>query len=481
MTLPFILKSNLRLMIGANMKVNEIETLLGLSRANIRFYEKEGLLSPTRNENGYREYTDEDIAVLKRIIIFRKLGLSLPQIKDILDGNLELSVALEENITELSQKIEELNGALEISQTLKNDGATNDNFDEEHYWNLIQSKENAGEKFADVLKDYIEIEKRSLLNMWGSVFFTDFDGMPEKYGWKKVLLIMLGLCVVRGFGRMIFWDGTFWEGFSYPFFLFGTISLITLPMFFLHKKYKNMPPEEEKTCKHPMLISALKWIGGLTYFISYLFFIPIIAEDILTVFNDNINYYASYKFNFIYFFIGLFDLALWVFLYSKYGLFPDRVTGEAGIKSNIPRKEKRKIAFLSVILLVISLIPSFGFYDCFTEDKLIISRIVYTKEYTWEDIDYYTLSEAFGTLTFTVVMKDGRKTDCIGGEAMMWTSNLPEDKYPASEYDFVRYLTRTYTDMGIELRVNDWDKLYKQLDYESWIDLAKDIRKIAGK
>ena len=461
------------------MKINEIETLLGQSRANIRFYEKEGLISPTRNENGYREYTEEDIAILKKIIIFRKLGLSIPDIKEIFNGTLDLTVAMEQNIQSLTEQIEALNGALEVSKTLKNNATTNDTFDEKLYWNLIQNKETAGEKFADVLKDYIEIEKRSLLTMWCSVFFTNFDGQPKKYGWKKVLLIMLGLCVLRGFGRMIFWKGTFWEGFSYPFFIFGMISLIILPIFFLHKKYENYPPEETPPPKHPKLVTGFKWTGGLTYFIAYLFFIPSIAEDFLTVFNDNISYYASYKFNFIYFFIGLFDLALWVFLYSKYGIFPNRVTGEAGMKSNIPRKEKYKITVLSILLLLISLIPSFGFYDCFTEDKLIISRLVYTKEYTWEDINYYTLSEASGTLTFTVVMKDGTKSDCIGGQAMMWTSNLPEDKYPDSDYDFVRYLAHTYTNMGIELRVDDWAKLYKDLDYDSWIDLAKDIREIA--
>ena len=463
------------------MKVNEIESLLGLSRANIRFYEKEGLLSPTRNENGYREYTEEDIAVLKKIIILRKLGLSLPNIKSIFHGNLDLSVALEQNIQSLTEQIEALNGALELSKALKNSAATNDTFDEELYWNLIQTKETAGEKFADVLKDYIEIEKRSLLTMWGNVFFIDFEGKPKEYGWKKVLLIMLGLCVVRGFGGIFFWEKSFWEGFSYPFVIFGMISLITLPIFFLNKKYQDMPPEEPKPCKHPKLVATIKWIGGLTYFVAYLFFIPSIAEDLLTVFNDNISYYASYKFNFIYFIIGLFDLALWVYLYSKYGLFPNRVTGEVGIKSNIPRKAKYKITLLSVLLLLISLIPSFAFYDCFTENKLIISRLIYTKEYTWEDIDYYTLSEASGTLTFTVVMKDGTKSDCIGGQAMMWTSNLPKDKYPEQDYDFVRYLSRTYADMGIELRVDNWDKLYKDLDYDSWIELAKDIREITEK
>lgn len=96
------------------MKINEIETLLGQSRANIRFYEKEGLISPTRNENGYREYTEEDIAILKKIIIFRKLGLSIPDIKEIFNGTLDLTVAMEQNI----QNLLLVSNGLEDSHTL---------------------------------------------------------------------------------------------------------------------------------------------------------------------------------------------------------------------------------------------------------------------------------------------------------------------------------------------------------------------------
>lgn len=461
------------------MKINEIENLLGLNRANIRFYEKEGLLNPSRSENGYREYSNEDIATLKKIIILRKLGLSLTNIKDILAGNLDLSIAMEENIQSLTEQIEILNGALEISKVLKNDASANGHFDEDLYWNLIQSKENSGDKFADILKDYIEIEKRSLLTMFKYVFLIDLNGKAEKFGWKKLLLYILILCVLRGLGRKFLWHDSFWEGFSYPFFLFGTISLIIMPIFLLNKKYQDTPPEEMPPSKHPKLIGALKWVGGIAYFISYIFFIPSIAEDFFTSFNDNISFYVAYKFSFIYLITGISVLVFWIFLYSKNGIFPDPITGEAGIKSNIPRKEKRKITLISIILLFISLIPSFGFYDCFTEDNLILGRIVYTKEYTWEEIDYYTLGEDSGTLTFTVVMNDGTKYDCIGGQSMIWTSNLPEDKYPDQDYDFIRYLAKTYTDMGIELRVDDWNKLYKDLDYDSWIDLAKDIREIA--
>ena len=41
------------------MNIAEAERRTGLTRANIRFYEKEGLLKPTRGENGYRDYTED--------------------------------------------------------------------------------------------------------------------------------------------------------------------------------------------------------------------------------------------------------------------------------------------------------------------------------------------------------------------------------------------------------------------------------------
>lgn len=68
------------------MKIQELENELNISRANIRFYEKEGLLNPKRKENGYRNYSDDDIAILKKIIIYRKLGISVADIKKFLTG-----------------------------------------------------------------------------------------------------------------------------------------------------------------------------------------------------------------------------------------------------------------------------------------------------------------------------------------------------------------------------------------------------------
>ena len=46
------------------MTVKEVEQLTGMTRANIRYYEMEGLMLPKRNANGHREYSESDVEEL---------------------------------------------------------------------------------------------------------------------------------------------------------------------------------------------------------------------------------------------------------------------------------------------------------------------------------------------------------------------------------------------------------------------------------
>ena len=63
------------------MKINEVETRVGITKKNIRFYEEKGLLNPERNsENGYREYSDEDVAMLQKIKLLRQLSIPIEEI-----------------------------------------------------------------------------------------------------------------------------------------------------------------------------------------------------------------------------------------------------------------------------------------------------------------------------------------------------------------------------------------------------------------
>ena len=63
------------------MKINEVEQLVGVTKRNIRFYEKEGLLSPGRTDNGYRDYGEADVEALRKIKLLRKLDVPLEEIR----------------------------------------------------------------------------------------------------------------------------------------------------------------------------------------------------------------------------------------------------------------------------------------------------------------------------------------------------------------------------------------------------------------
>ena len=57
-----------------------------VSAKAVRLWESKGLLPPTqRTEAGYRLFSDDDVAVLRFIRAAKALGLTLAEIKDVLD------------------------------------------------------------------------------------------------------------------------------------------------------------------------------------------------------------------------------------------------------------------------------------------------------------------------------------------------------------------------------------------------------------
>lgn len=59
---------------------SEIQKETGLTRKAIEYYEDKGLIHPQKSDNGYRDYSTKDLEVLKKISIFRKLGMSISDI-----------------------------------------------------------------------------------------------------------------------------------------------------------------------------------------------------------------------------------------------------------------------------------------------------------------------------------------------------------------------------------------------------------------
>ena len=69
------------------MKRSEVEKITGLRRKAILYYEEKKLISPAFEENNYRNYSEEDLNRLIKISLYRRLGLSISEIKKILDSN----------------------------------------------------------------------------------------------------------------------------------------------------------------------------------------------------------------------------------------------------------------------------------------------------------------------------------------------------------------------------------------------------------
>ena len=69
------------------MLLNEIIKEVGMTKRAIKYYEEKGLLSVKKDNNGYRNYTKEDVEILKKISVYRKLGIGIDDIKKLLETN----------------------------------------------------------------------------------------------------------------------------------------------------------------------------------------------------------------------------------------------------------------------------------------------------------------------------------------------------------------------------------------------------------
>lgn len=226
------------------MTIKEVEEQLGLSRATIRFYEKEKLITPKRNGNTYREYSEEDIVAIKKIVILRKLGFSVAEIKDFLEDHVPLQELLEKNILDLQEKINELSGAIKICRKMQSRQEHVGSFNVNYYWEEILAQEQAGNKFLEIINDGIDCEKQ--------IFFRYFELLDEDgnmhFDKKEIIQKVIKAFWVAGTISFVF-GGLFWgelgithflRGLSYPIIGLSVLSLFGLPWYFVKRKYPQI-------------------------------------------------------------------------------------------------------------------------------------------------------------------------------------------------------------------------------------------------
>ncbi len=141
------------------MTIRQVEEQTGLSRANIRFYESEGLLHPARLDNGYRDYAEEDVQILLRVKLLRTLRLPIEEVRALQTGEKELRSVLQAHGEALSQEADRLVLAQRVCQAMREDGAQYGTLEAQRYLDALEQGEAetpSVEKEASVLAQDVE-------------------------------------------------------------------------------------------------------------------------------------------------------------------------------------------------------------------------------------------------------------------------------------------------------------------------------------
>ena len=181
------------------MRINEVEQLVGITKKNIRFYENQGLLHPDRNmANGYREYSDQDVDLLMKIKLLRKLAIPIEEIRNILESRLTLEDCLNRHQIYLNHERKNLERIQEVCEMMAREFVSFEEMATNLYLNQLDELERGGNRFMNVVKVDVSKKKRgaaiaaavmiTLIILWDALFFVlnILDPMPT-----LILLLMI--------------------------------------------------------------------------------------------------------------------------------------------------------------------------------------------------------------------------------------------------------------------------------------------------
>lgn len=176
------------------MTIRDMENTTGLTRANIRFYEAQGLISPERKENNYREYSEQDRDVLLRIRLLRTLGMTIEQIRALQNGAENLIAALDQQIELLSRQQEQLGHAQRVCRQMREDDVRYETLDARRY---LDSLEHPPKQAAAVIDR--DVEPR-IFAPWQRYWARALDGLVCSYILTAIVTWMAG-------GVILEWGG----------------------------------------------------------------------------------------------------------------------------------------------------------------------------------------------------------------------------------------------------------------------------------
>lgn len=134
------------------MKINEAEQAIGITKKNIRFYEQEGLLTPSRAANGYRDYSEADVDTLLRIKLLRKLDIPLEEIRRLQSGILTLDDCLQRHLIALGRKRKNLESVEGFCRKILSETDTLQTLPVNQLLAQMEEMEKGGTRFLDIQK-----------------------------------------------------------------------------------------------------------------------------------------------------------------------------------------------------------------------------------------------------------------------------------------------------------------------------------------
>ena len=141
------------------MKIKQVEELVGITRKNIRFYEDQGLLEVKRAENGYREYSLNDVKRLQEIRLLRKLAIPIEDMRQMYAGQKSLRSCLEYQVEEMERQKKNLVQVQAFCEELLNADLSLETLDATQCLEQMERLEKEGTNFMDVRKTDVHKKK----------------------------------------------------------------------------------------------------------------------------------------------------------------------------------------------------------------------------------------------------------------------------------------------------------------------------------
>lgn len=182
------------------MTIKEVENLSGMTRANIRFYEAEGLLAPERRANQYRDYTEENLETLKRIKLLRSLQIPLEDIKALSEGSRELTDMLDRRLAGLQREQEAIAGSREVCQIMCREGVRWQTLDAQRYLDVLENRAGESRDAQGQAGQFRDSQEQAAPNRefqsQNSLYSFQMDVIPEvRAPWRRFFARELDLQV----------------------------------------------------------------------------------------------------------------------------------------------------------------------------------------------------------------------------------------------------------------------------------------------